>query len=211
MLFRDPPVDQDQTSVSLSSQYRWAPDDPDSAGRGSPAWSRLTASSIRRQSDYLSEADTPLIEFSNGDPKPKLSPLNNGYWQSTWQAGSQQTEPLTLTITATDRHLNIQGASIVNGGLGGAQPGPVIFDDGVVGTVTMAPSVPLAPGDLITIEGQRLADGTVTAPNTIPVLSLGNSIVSIGDGWHAAVELQVADHPALSAMLGSLSFSIVWR
>jgi uncharacterized protein (TIGR03437 family) len=122
-----------------------------------------------------------FVEFSNGDPPVKLSSLNNGRWDGTWKTGAQQVSQVTLTVTAKNPDLQLQGGSQVTGGLGAQQPAPVVADNGVVSAASGTPRVPLAPGGLISIFGQRLSEGTSVAPSGPLPPELASTIVTIGD------------------------------
>ena len=120
-----------------------------------------------------------FVQFTNGDPPVKLSSLNNGRWDGTWQTSAKQVSQVTLTVTAQNPDLQIKGEADVSGGLGAPQPAPVV--DSVVSVVNPAPNVPIAPGGLVSILGQRLSDSQITLQNTSLPLQLGNTIVTIGD------------------------------
>ena len=124
---------------------------------------------------------TVFVEFSNGDPPVKLSSLNNGRWQGTWVTGTHQVSQVTLTVKAQNPALQIKGEGQVTGGLGAQQPAPVVADNGVVSAASFAARVPLAPGGLISILGQRLSEGTLEAPRGALPSELASTIVTIGD------------------------------
>ena len=123
---------------------------------------------------------TVYVQFTDGDPPVKLSSLNNGRWDGTWQTSAQQVSQVTLTVLAQNPALQIKGEADVTGGLGTPQPAPVVPDMGVVSAASFVPQIPLAPGELITIYGQQLSDGTSSASGPLPQ-ELADTIVTIGD------------------------------
>jgi uncharacterized protein (TIGR03437 family) len=137
------------------------------------------------EAEVVDDCGTPhlsgsvFVQFTNGDPPVKLSSLNNGRWDGTWQTSAKQVSQVTLTVTAQNPDLQIKGEADVSGGLGAPQPAPVV--DSVVSVVNPAPNVPIAPGGLVSILGQRLSDSQITLQNTSLPLQLGNTIVTIGD------------------------------
>jgi uncharacterized protein (TIGR03437 family) len=124
---------------------------------------------------------TVFVEFSNGDPPVRLSSLKNGRWDGTWKTGSQQVSQVTLTVTAKNPDLQLQGGNQVTGGLGGQLPSPVVADNGVVSAASLVPQVPLAPGGLISIFGKGMSQGTSSAPSGPLPTVLADTVVTIGD------------------------------
>jgi uncharacterized protein (TIGR03437 family) len=129
---------------------------------------------------------TVFVQFDNGDSPIKLSSLNNGRWDGTWQTSTKQVSQVTLRVIAQNPQLLVNGMPIsgendVMGGLGAPQPAPVVLDTGVVSAASLVPQVPLAPGGLISIFGQRLSEGKSFAPSGTLPQELGSTIVTIGD------------------------------
>jgi uncharacterized protein (TIGR03437 family) len=141
------------------------------------------------------------VAFSNGDPPLALQTLKNGQWSATWQSGVKSKSQVTLTLTATDSTLKLNGTRQVSGELLTQQDPPVVTKDSVVSAATPQSYVPLAPGGLFTIFGSRLADNTrqfinaplptqlsdtqvIMAGQPVPLLYAGpgqiNAIVPVG-------------------------------
>ncbi len=121
------------------------------------------------------------VTFSNGDPPITLGSLNDGTWQATW-ATSRLNVPVTLNITATDNRQNLTGTNQVQGGVISPKTPPAITQAGIVSAASPSSFTALAPGSLIAIYGNLLADDIVPAPgNQFPLpTTLGNASVIIG-------------------------------
>jgi uncharacterized protein (TIGR03437 family) len=122
------------------------------------------------------------VAFSNGDPPLALSPLNDGTWQATWATGQSAGTPVTLTIRAVNNQANLMGTTLVNGGLSSLKSPPASTQAGVVSAASPVSFTALAPGGIISIYGNLLADDAVSAPaNQFPLpATLGNANVIIG-------------------------------
>ncbi len=127
-------------------------------------------------------AGSITVRFSNGDPPLALSSLNDGTWQATWTtAQSGVGQPVTLNITATNNQLQLTGTSQVNGGLSSPKTPPAITQAGVVSAASPVSFTALAPGGIIAIYGNLLADDAISAPAyqfPLPT-TLGNAQVII--------------------------------
>jgi uncharacterized protein (TIGR03437 family) len=106
------------------------------------------------------------VSFSNGDPAISLHWLQaGGLWQATWMSG-HKSGPVTLTLTATDPARNLSGTREVTGGLGDSSKGPTLL--AAVIAAGSAATTPLAPGSIISLYGEDLANGTASA-SAIPL------------------------------------------
>jgi hypothetical protein len=121
---------------------------------------------------------TVYVTFTNGDAPVKLQSLGNGVWDGTWPVG-QTAQAVTLTVAAKNGAA-ITGQSNLNGGLSATMPAPQIFYGGVVNAASLAAGSPVAPGELISIFGQQLAGGELSAgAGTLPT-TLAGAKVAIG-------------------------------
>jgi uncharacterized protein (TIGR03437 family) len=122
------------------------------------------------------------VNFSTGDPPLALSPLNDGTWQATWATAQNNLgKPVTLTITATNNQRQLTGTSQVNGGLSSPKTPPAITQAGIVSAASPLSFTALAPGGIIAIYGNLLADDAISAPAfqfPLPT-TLGNAQVII--------------------------------
>jgi uncharacterized protein (TIGR03437 family) len=152
------------------------------AGFSVPAgWPLALQVDVRDNCGTALEAGSVVAEFSNGDAPLSLQPLANGRWDGTWQTRSGQSAPVTITVKARTAQGGISGVRQVAGGLGANQLPPVVAAGGIVNAASLAPQQPLAPGSIITIKGDQLADGQSNS-STVPLGSLlGGATVLIAD------------------------------
>lgn len=145
----------------------------------SAGWPVALAVSARDDCGAPHTAGSVTVSFSNGDPPLTLQSLKDGTWQGTWQTRSSSQSAVTLTVSAVNPQLAISGTSTVGGGFRSPKD-PPIFTQGSIGSAAVpAAYQPLAPGSIISIYGDRLADGTLAA-STLPLpTQLGNTQVSI--------------------------------
>lgn len=120
------------------------------------------------------------VAFSNGDPTLPLHSLNNGTWQATWPTHANP-QPVSLTITAVNDALGIQGTRQIDGSLSSQKDPPVFTQDGIVSAASPVSYVALAPGSIFSIYGNRLAENAAAAQNIPLPDSLANTTVVIGD------------------------------
>jgi uncharacterized protein (TIGR03437 family) len=117
--------------------------------------------------------------FSNTDPSLTLNSLGDGRWTGTWQAQNAASS-VSVTAAAATADRSVSGSAQVAGGLSkNANPPPVVAQGGVLNAASYQLQASLAPGSLISIFGQLLAQGTVSAPALPLTNSLGGTIVTI--------------------------------
>ena len=120
--------------------------------------------------------------FSNRDSTMKLNHVGNGVWRGTWRPVNPTSDgSVRITVTA----FQAQGASIQSNQLDlagrlAAGNTPTVTSGGVVHAATDA-LVPIAPGSLISIYGQNLADGTAVGSAPPLPLELQGAQVRFGD------------------------------
>jgi uncharacterized protein (TIGR03437 family) len=127
-------------------------------------------------------AGSVTVGFSNGDPPLALSPLNDGNWQATWAtAQSNAGQPVTLTITAAtnQNQLPLTGTNQVQGGISSPKSPPAITQAGIVSAASPQSFNALAPGSMIAIYGNLLADNSAAAPGIPLPTTLGSANVII--------------------------------
>jgi uncharacterized protein (TIGR03437 family) len=90
--------------------------------------------------------------------------LKGGHWEGTWTTSDKTLAQVTLKLQAQNLKSTIHGEREVSGALQ-KQTDPPTFDQAhVVSTVTNHSFVALAPGSVISIYGNRLAESTQVAP-----------------------------------------------
>jgi len=143
----------------------------------SAGWPVALAVSARDDCGNPHIGGSVTVSFSNGDPPLTMQSLKDGTWQGTWQTSSSSQSAVTLTVNAVNPQLAISGTSTVGGGFRSPKD-PPIFTQGSIGSAAVTtPYQPLAPGSIITIYGDRLADSTLSA-STLPLpTQLGNTQV----------------------------------
>jgi uncharacterized protein (TIGR03437 family) len=120
--------------------------------------------------------------FSNRDSALKLTHVGNGVWRGTWRPVNATSDgSVILTVTAFQALAsNIQSNQTDLAGRLASGTSPTVTSGGVVHAATDA-LVPIAPGSLITIYGQALADGTGSATGPTLPMQLQGTQVRFGD------------------------------
>ena len=124
------------------------------------AWPVVLEAQVTDDCGNALNAGDVTASFSNGDPPLSLLAIQNGTWQSTWLSGNSA-GPVTLTVTATDPTRTLTGTRQVTGGLGTSAMPPVL--SAAVSGASFAADSPLAPGSIISLFGQNLANGSAPA------------------------------------------------
>jgi uncharacterized protein (TIGR03437 family) len=106
------------------------------------------------------ESGGVVAEFSNGDPPLAFTALQPGRWDATWWTGSAPAPTVTITLSAVTSDLAVRGSRRIGGALASSVESPNVFPGGIVSGAGGDSHVPLAPGALVDIYGDRLSDGT---------------------------------------------------
>ncbi len=137
------------------------------------------------------------VNFSNGDRALELTSLKTGTWQGTWTTATS-TQSVSLVIQAANEAQKISGTREVDGALSSSKDPPKFTPAQVVSTASPVSFVPLAPGSIISIYGERLAEN-VDAAQAYPLpAKLGSARVIIGD---KAVPLFYASQGQINAIV----------
>jgi uncharacterized protein (TIGR03437 family) len=124
------------------------------------------------------EQGAVTVEFSNGDPDIPLTPLLDGRWDGTWQTGRELRE-VSIRVRAQDRGRTVQGLREVSGRLRSLQEPPLLTSDAVVSAASFLSHEPLGPGSLVSLFGQRLAEGQAAAERLPLETTLAGTTVTI--------------------------------
>jgi uncharacterized protein (TIGR03437 family) len=128
-----------------------------------------------------------VASFSNQDPTLQLSHVGSGKWSKNWQpsnVGMNQSVQVTVTAFETfangrvvaDQHIFQVGIQSV------IQSAPLFTTGGVVNAASFSTTAPVAPGELITIFGTTLSDGSGTPAGAIPFpTQLAGAQVQLGN------------------------------
>ena len=120
-----------------------------------------------------------MVTFSNGDPALNLQSLKDGRWTGTWNArGASSTTSLKLEAVSVARQIRGELTLAVDSRT--RQDPPVVEAGGVVSAVALQPYVPLAPGGVISVFGERLADVTQAATELPLPKQIGSTQVLMG-------------------------------
>jgi len=108
--------------------------------------------------------------------------LVNGKWEGTWST-NHPASSVVVTVSAEDPTDTIGGSRQLTGGLGTPIDPPLIPQGGVVSGASFAPNTPLAPGEIVSLFGTKLADTTAGAASLpLPTQLSGTSLVIGGIG-----------------------------
>ena len=116
--------------------------------------------------------------FSNGDPPVALIDLQNGEWSGTWVPLIASAAGVTVSITAELPQFSLAGTTQTTIGLQGNQALPLLTSQPVSAATLKAG--PLAPGELVVINGSALADGQASSTSSPLPQQLAGASVLIG-------------------------------
>jgi len=120
------------------------------------------------------------VSFGNGDPDVRLDSLKDGTWAQTW-IPQRNTSPVTVTAKAEIPEQKLTGQVQIKGGLLTFDTPPVVGSGAVVNGASFAPQSPVAPGSLISIFGNKLAQGQALAGTLpLPLNLAGSSVILAG-------------------------------
>lgn len=117
--------------------------------------------------------------FSTGEPPVPLVSLRDGRWQGTWETRASSRGPVTITLRAEDPERQLTGESQVSAALRASQDPPAFAVEGVVSAAGPRPYIPVAPGALISLLGERFARTPETASGLPLPTRLGETAVLV--------------------------------
>ena len=116
----------------------------------------------------LNPPGTVMVSFSNGDPRLQLQSVKSGQWAATWVTNSSSAAQVNLTIQANDPQNNLSGVSQISGALQYPTDPPAFALAGIVSAAEPKSFVPAAPGSILSIYGNLLAQNNMPA-SSIPL------------------------------------------
>jgi uncharacterized protein (TIGR03437 family) len=119
------------------------------------------------------------VGFSNGDLPVTLQPLADGRWEGTWPNRTTAGSNITLKLHAENPQLKIAGEQQVAGGLQSQQQPPVFDLANVTAAFDGPPYAPVAPGTVIVLKGDRLAESTAAHDSPPLATQLVNTQVTM--------------------------------
>ena len=120
---------------------------------------------------------TVVATFSNGDSPVPLVNLQNGVWSGTWQPRNSTASGITVSLAAQQPQLNLSGTARSTIGIQGNQVLPVLSG---AGSAAGSGQGPIAPGDLVLLQGTGLADGPISSTSTPLAQQLAGTSMLIG-------------------------------
>ena len=118
-----------------------------------------------------------MASFTDGSAPLSLNNLQNGDWEIDWEPRGGSASEVLVTVTAQIPGTSLSGTVSKTVGVQGNPTLPSLSNQ-PLSAVTLAQG-PLAPGDLILLQGTALADGPATAPSGTPALQLGGTSLVI--------------------------------
>ena len=110
-----------------------------------------------------------VVSFSNGDPPVVLQSLKDGRWHGTWQNRNAANPRITVRLEAEEPLRKLKGERELQAHLLATQNPPFIASEGVVSAASPVPHVPLGPGAIIAIYGERLTEGLTESATGAPL------------------------------------------
>jgi uncharacterized protein (TIGR03437 family) len=110
-----------------------------------------------------------VASFSNGDAPLALQSLKDGKWHGTWQNRNAGDRRVTVKVIAEDPQLGLRGERETLADLSSAQTPPALTTEGVVSAATPVSYVPVGPGAMISVFGERLTEGLIESASSTPL------------------------------------------
>jgi uncharacterized protein (TIGR03437 family) len=107
------------------------------------------------------------VAFSNGDPPLALLSQLNGSWSGTWAPNNARTGA-SVTATASQPATSLTATVTLDGNIANNAGVPQLSPGGVVSAASFSASAAPSPGELVSIFGQNMANGTETSM-TLPL------------------------------------------
>jgi uncharacterized protein (TIGR03437 family) len=124
-------------------------------------WPVPVTAEVRDDCGDAHEDGSVVVSFSSGEPPIALRSLKGGRWAGTWPARPPAAQETTsLKVEAVNPARNLTGQETLVVGIRARQEPPVVEAAGVVSAAGFQSHVPLAPGSMISVFGERLAEAT---------------------------------------------------
>jgi uncharacterized protein (TIGR03437 family) len=127
----------------------------------------------------FSEGGAAILQFSNGDPPVAMQALKDGRWHGTWQTRNAS-GAVVVRLDVDDAVRKIRGATEANTDLRTSAEPPAVTEEGVVNAAQPVSFMPVAPGAMISVFGERLASSTGSAGSVPLPTRLGEADVVMG-------------------------------
>ena len=137
----------------------------------------LTAE-VRDDCGNAHESGSVMVSFSNGDAPVYLQALSNGRWAGTWPSRSAIASEATLKVEASNQQATLKGDQTLVVGIRARQEPPLV--GAVVSAAGFQQHVPIAPGAMLTVFGERLSE-SIQSASAFPLPSrIGSTRLAIG-------------------------------
>jgi uncharacterized protein (TIGR03437 family) len=107
-------------------------------------------------------AGSVVASFSDGDSPLPLIPQLDGRWSATWAPHQAPTSSVNVSVAASHPD-GRSGTAVISGGVQANPEVPLVNSGGVVSAASFAfPAAP-SPGEIVSVFGAKLADGSEAA------------------------------------------------
>ncbi len=117
--------------------------------------------------------------FSSGDSPVAMTPVGGGKWSATWSPHNLAGGGASVAINAQSLS-GIVGSTSASGTLNPNNTATVVTPGGIVNAASLISTVPIAPGEFISIFGSNLAPSTTLSPSYPYATSLAGTQVLLG-------------------------------
>jgi uncharacterized protein (TIGR03437 family) len=118
--------------------------------------------------------------FSNGDPSLSLASQQDGNWSATWAPSNAQSSTMVVTVTAQQPQTNLQATIQVSGNVQDNPAVPALNARPIVSSGSYSTKGSPSPGELVSVFGLKLADGTELAPALPLTTQLQGALLVLG-------------------------------
>jgi uncharacterized protein (TIGR03437 family) len=135
----------------------------------SPGWPAGIVADVKDDCGRPLATGSVLVSFTNGDAPLALVSLKDGRWHGTWQSRNAELRRVTVKLSAEEPQQGLRGERELAADLSSSQDPPVVGLDGIVSAATPVPHVPLGPGSMISVFGERLTEGLTETAGATPL------------------------------------------
>jgi uncharacterized protein (TIGR03437 family) len=144
-----------------------------------------TALPVSLAAQIVDDCGSPLLagsveaSFSSGDSPAAMTPAGGGKWSGTWSPHSLPGGGASVAISAQSLS-GLSGSTSAAGTLNPNNTATVVTPGGIVNAASLLSTVPIAPGEFISIFGSNLAPSTTLSPSYPYAASLAGTQVLLG-------------------------------
>jgi uncharacterized protein (TIGR03437 family) len=127
----------------------------------SAGWPVALSATVKDDCGGPHDSGSVTVSFSSADPPVTLQSIGGGRWEGTWPNRTAAGSKVTLKVHAENPQSKIIGDEQVSGALQSQQQPPMFDVAGVVPIFGGPSYLPVAPGGVISIYGDRLAESSL--------------------------------------------------